>query len=330
MSTSANQKALEANPWVGRNRHYDIVKEGTIALLVVSLVVLGLSAFLKSPDEPALTFRGWATDASDNFYAVTVGELAGTTESAGYGAPYNHGGDGVAIGPVNPSKFMGVTIPVDPAQDFVIKPLSAQQQPDTVATALTTWTGAAADQQRTWATNYDTALNDPTGANGDAAKVPEGDYGPVPDLAAGLTAMARSGALDGILPASGQFYNTDTTKQILFMGDGSYMDDKATTLNLQGNTWGMMNEPGSYPGQTWLAPFSFWYQLPIFNSEEETGLVGTLSANGDIYIFAIIGLMMLVLLLIPFIPGLRDIPRWIPVHRLVWRQYYQKGSARKN
>ena len=34
MSTSANQKALEANPWVGRNRHYDIVKEGTIALLV--------------------------------------------------------------------------------------------------------------------------------------------------------------------------------------------------------------------------------------------------------------------------------------------------------
>ena len=25
------------------------------------------------------------------------------------------------------------------------------------------------------------------------------------------------------------------------------------------------------------------------------------------------------LLAIPFIPGLRDIPRWIPVHRLIWR-----------
>ena len=23
----------------------------------------------------------------------------------------------------------------------------------------------------------------------------------------------------------------------------------------------------------------------------------------------------------PFIPGLRDIPRWIPVHRLIWRNW---------
>jgi hypothetical protein len=23
--------------------------------------------------------------------------------------------------------------------------------------------------------------------------------------------------------------------------------------------------------------------------------------------------------LIPFIPGLRDIPYWIPIHRLIWR-----------
>ena len=42
-----------------------------------------------SPDEPALTFKGWATSAPDNFYATTVAELAGTSESAGYGPPYN-------------------------------------------------------------------------------------------------------------------------------------------------------------------------------------------------------------------------------------------------
>jgi len=33
------------------------------------------------------------------------------------------------------------------------------------------------------------------------------------------------------------------------------------------------------------------------------------------------GLATILLLLIPFIPGLRDIPRWIPVHRLVWRRW---------
>lgn len=329
MSTTTAQKALERNPWVGRKRRYDIVKEGAIAVGVISLLVLALSAFLGSPNEPALTLQGWAKTVPDNFYATTVGELAGTTESAGYGPPYNTGGDGQAIGPINPAQLMGVRIPVDPAQDFVIEPLSHQQQPAAVALALKAWKSASGDKHNAWATNYDTALNDPAGADGDASKVPAGDYGPVPALAAGVTAMAQSGALDGVLPAPGQFYNTDNTKQILFLGDGSYMDDKATAAHLQGNTWGMMNEPGGYPGQTWLAPFSFWYQLPVFNSEAESGFAATLTANGDIYIFTIIGIFMLALLTLPFIPGLRDIPRWIPIHKLVWKHYYRDNAARQ-
>jgi len=27
---------------------------------------------------------------------------------------------------------------------------------------------------------------------------------------------------------------------------------------------------------------------------------------------------------LPWIPGLRSIPRWIPVHRLVWRDHYSR------
>jgi hypothetical protein len=30
-----------------------------------------------------------------------------------------------------------------------------------------------------------------------------------------------------------------------------------------------------------------------------------------------------VLMFLPLIPGLRSIPRWVPVHRLVWRDYYR-------
>jgi hypothetical protein len=33
------------------------------------------------------------------------------------------------------------------------------------------------------------------------------------------------------------------------------------------------------------------------------------------------------LLCIPFIPGLRDIPRWIPVHRLVWRDWNRQAAG---
>jgi len=35
------------------------------------------------------------------------------------------------------------------------------------------------------------------------------------------------------------------------------------------------------------------------------------------------GLATLLLLAIPFIPGLRDIPRLIPVHRLIWRRGWE-------
>ena len=35
------------------------------------------------------------------------------------------------------------------------------------------------------------------------------------------------------------------------------------------------------------------------------------------------------LALVPLIPVLRDIPRWVPIHRLIWKEYYmpKKRSA---
>ncbi|HEY8718988.1 hypothetical protein [Pengzhenrongella sp.] len=324
MSVRTSQETLEREPWRGATRHYDILKEGAIATLAVLVLTIVLAAVFSSPDDPSLTLKGWAKSAPDNFYATTVAELAGTSDSATYGGPYNNGGEGQVLGPIKLQKWVGVHQPVDPATDFVIGPLQGQDQSSGVAAALTAWTGADPTQQGDWATAYDTALNDPAGANGDATKVPDGDYGPVPALAEGLTTMAASGALDSVLPAPGQFFNTDNTLQILFLGDGSYLDDAGTANNLQGNTWGMMNETGNFPGQQWLAPFSFWYQLPIFNSENETGFAATLTANGDIYIMTIIIVLMLVVLFLPFIPGLRSIPRRIPLHRVIWRDYYRR------
>ena len=45
------------------------------------------------------------------------------------------------------------------------------------------------------------------------------------------------------------------------------------------------------------------------------------SGNIDLIAILMTGLATLLLLFVPFIPGLRDIPRWIPVHRLVWRDW---------
>jgi hypothetical protein len=314
---SVRRTDIASRKWTGPWRRYDIVKEGVIAVVVVSILTVLMAALLGSPDDPQLTFKGWATSAPDNFSATAVQELAGTSPSAGYGPPYNSAGESQPVGPLAQQKWFGVTHPVDPPNDFVITPLRTQQQPPVVGAALKAWDSATPGEHATWATAYDTALTD---AQGDPTKVAPGKYGPVPVLAQGLTAMAASGALDGILLSRGDFYQSDATKQILFLGDGSYLDDAATAAHLQGNTWGMMNETGNYPGQAWLWLYSFWYQIPQFNSDNPADY---LTGHADAIIFYIMALLSLGLLLLPFIPGLRSIPRWIPIHKLIWRDYYR-------
>lgn len=307
---------LASRDWKGPWRRYDIIKEGVIAVVVVSILTVLLAGLFGSPDEPPLTFQGWATSAPDNFYSTAVQELAGTSDSASYGPPYN-AGEGISVGPLAPQKWFGVTHPVDSANDFVLTPLRTQTQSAAVTNALATWDAASGDQQTAWATGYDTALTD---AEGDATAVAAGDYGPVPVLAQGLTDMAAAGALDGILISQGGFYQTDFTRQVLFLGDGSYLDDAATAANLQGNTWGMMNETGSYPGQAWLWLYSFWYQIPQFNSDNPEDY---LTSHADAIIFYVMAVLSLALIFLPYIPGLRSIPRWIPLHRLIWRDFYR-------
>ena len=82
-------------------------------------------------------------------------------------------------------------------------------------------------------------------------------------------------------------------------------------MHLSGDQWGVMNETGSYPGQPWLWLYTLWYYVPGFSA----------SANVDLIAVYLTGLATILLLAIPFIPGLRDIPRWIPVHRLIWRNW---------
>jgi hypothetical protein len=322
------REAFYARPWTGPNRHYDILKEGAIALAIVSVLVVALSALFSSPDDPALTFKGWAASDSDSFYATAVAQLAGSSESAGYGAPYNENGDGVSLGPLALQKWGGVTHPIDNAQDMVIGPLESQVEPNDVSAALKDWKSADAQQQTDWATAYDEAVQATADAEGalhlDA--VAKGDYGPVPDLAKGLVAMANSGAYDNALTGQGKFFQTDQTLQLLMMGDGGYMEGKAVDLHLGGDQWGMMEEAGDWPGQQWLAFASVWYQLPIFNAGDDVvdGPSRVLTDNADVIIAFILIFLLGTFLFTPFIPGLRDLPRWIPLHRLVWKDYYKK------
>jgi hypothetical protein len=100
---------------------------------------------------------------------------------------------------------------------------------------------------------------------------------------------------------------------LLFIADGTYLEDRARAEHLGGDQWGMMNETGSYPGQAWLWLYTFWYQVEPFKS----------SPNADALVWGLMAVLTVAFVCVPFIPGVRSIPRLVPVHRLIWRDYYR-------
>ena len=272
--------------------------------------MLVMAGVLSSPNVPPVSVQTWAKVAPADFLGTAAAELNGTALAASYGPPYNNGTAAVQqVGPVNWPKLAGVTQPIDAAQVFVIGPLTSLAATDhAVAAPLATYTAATPAQQQKWATAYDTAVTKVTFTGGTPV-VPAAHDGPVPAMMAAELAMARSGALDTDLLAQRQFYGTDYTKPLLFIADGGYYANLAASMHLTGDQWGVMNETGSYPGQPWLWLYQMWYHVAPFNN----------SPNVDIWAVYLTGLATILLLLVPFIPGLRDIPRYIPIHRLIWR-----------
>ncbi len=291
-------------------RSYDLVKEFTIALVVITGLSLVLAAVFSSPDDPAITMSSWAKAAPSDVVATAAGELAGTTTSATYGAPYNHASPGQSVLGLSLQRWGGVGLPTSSA-DLVLQPLQSVSGDPRLAAALAQWRGMSPTQRITAATAYSDALS--KAPNGNPAQVASGSYGPVPELSRAFLQLARSGGLEGSLTSAGNFYGGDQTRSMLLLSDGAYLENQAVADHLGGDQWGMMNEVGNYPGQPWMWLYTFWYQVKPFST----------SPNADAQVWLLMMVLTLGLMFVPWIPGIRSIPRWIPVHRLIWRQHYQ-------
>ncbi len=306
----------DVSDWKGPTRKYDIVKEASIASLVVVILVVVLAGLLSSPDEPPATISTWAKVAPADFMATAASELAGTSETAQYGPPYNSGSNNVQSLLFSPQKLAGIHQPIDTAQSFVLEPLTKLAATNaSLAFALGTYEHSSKSTQEAWNKEYLKAVDKVTFIGGQPS-VPAANDGPVPELIAAEFSLARSGALDADLLAQQPFYGTNFTKPLLFLEDGEYFASLAHAQHLTGSQWGVMNETGNYPGQPWLWLYTLWYQMPGFRN----------SANVDLIAVYLTGVATILLLLIPFIPGLRDIPRYVPVHKAIWRKWYAQSK----
>ncbi len=310
-----------------RTAPYDLVKELTIGIGGLFVVIIILAAVLSSPDVPSATIRSWANAQPVDFVTTAANELDGQSTVAQYGPPYNtNDGSVQSWGPFAPQEWAGTWVKVNPPLDFVLQPLQQTSAADPQLTAaLSSYNGAGSAQQQAWLAAYLKALDKASVAN-NVVTVPAGNDGPVPTLMDRELKLARSGGLDALLLTSDHFYQTDYSKPLLFMADGGYLPGLAQAQKLTGSQWGMMNETGRYPGQAWLWLYTMWYQLPPFTSD--SGFLGISGANADLAVVGIMAILTLLLLLVPLIPGLRDLPRWVPLHRLIWRRYYRdRGST---
>jgi len=317
----ANRKLLaaaDAAEWKGPKRRYDIVKEATAASFIALVLVVVLAAVLSSPDDPPVTVATWAKIAPADFVATAASELAGTSETASYGPPYNNGTSNVQKLVVGWQMLAGVRQPIDASQTFVLSPLSTVAPFNLeLARALANYNSASKGVQSAWDQSYLNGVTHVTFKSG-VPSIPASyanKSGPVPILISSELTLARSGGLDTDLLAQRPFFGTDFTKPMLFIEDGSYFSSLAVNDHLTGSQWGVMNETGSYPGQPWLWLYTLWYQVPGFRS----------SSNVDLIAVYMTGLATLLLLGVPFLPGLRDIPRYIPLHRLVWRDWNRQN-----
>jgi hypothetical protein len=302
--------------WQGPTVRYDLLKEVTVCFFVVLALVVGLSIVFSSPDDKPVTLKSWSNTAPIDFVTTAITELDGTSPTASYGPPYtNTPGAGQKLGPVALEHVTGVTIPIDTAKDFVIDPLMTLPS-RTVRADVSAYEGAGAPRQQRWTAAFEKGVAKASFVNGHL-QLPKLSYGPVLPMMSDLLSMARSGALDGALLATPQLYGTDYTKPLLFLADGTYMADLAQARHLLGTQWGMMNETGNFPGQAWLWLYTMWYQIPPWST----------SSNGDVLVWATMMVLTLLLILVPFIPGLRSIPRWTRVYRLIWRRYYRSVEA---
>ncbi len=298
----------------------DLIKEIFFTTLAALVLAVALALVFSSPDERVVTIQRSAQDDPLVFAQSTLSDLDGTADLASYGPPYNNGTGSVqSIGSFSPQTWAGVAVPVDPARDFVLHPLQVAAQVNShLASALTTYEGASAAQQQTWTSNLATALAaKDAGVVDGAIQVAPGDYGPVLPMLNAETNLGLSGALDGLLGANkANFFQIDYTHQLLFVSTSETMDTLATNFNLQGNQWGVMNETGNWPGQAWLWLYTSLYQVSPFT--------GSWAAFADLAALLTMGVLSLILLLVPWIPGLRDIPRVVRVYRLIWREHYRR------
>jgi Cytochrome b(N-terminal)/b6/petB len=135
---------------------------------------------------------------------------------------------------------------------------------------------------------------------------------PTHDLINSLVQMAATGLYEQNIANSNDTFATGnhTTYVLRFLADTGVLEEKATTLNLTTDQYGMLHEESSKNpvGAWWLAPIGLAVHT-IFKND----------SNGDRDTAVLIGLFILLLIAFPYIPYVNKIPEKLKMYKLFQR-----------
>ncbi len=295
---------------------FDMVKEALVAFGVVLALVLACAAIFGGPYSPAVTIRQVARAHPRELVATATRTLLGQSELDQRGGPYQKSGTVQHLGWFAPEKWFGATHPVNPPVQFVLQPLQRAALLDpALGPALRQWTSAATTRRQAWGAAFEAALPGARVRGESTLVLPaaaQAASGPLPTMMDGELALARAGLLGAAVNGPGDVYHYSVQNSLLFL-QGHVLQGIAAKRNLLGSQWGILHEEGPYPGPWWVAPYSFLYQIPPYST----------SPNGDLMAAGTMGVLFLLLLCIPLLPVIRDLPHRLRVYRLIWRDYYR-------
>ena len=130
-----------------------------------------------------------------------------------------------------------------------------------------------------------------------------------------LTALAAAGYYDQALKGAGE--TGDNTYHLRLLADLGVLADKADKLDMTTEKYGMVREeaPG-LPGAWWLVPIGVLNHTVLATDD-----------NGDRDGALILGVLVLILFAVPFIPGLNRLPVTLGLYKLFQRKPKDGGEA---
>jgi len=277
-----------------------------ILAIVLLVVVAVLAAAVGSPNWPKDTIAAVTKDNPGGAIMAFTQELDGTATSTS-----------------NAQEF-GMN---DPGQVFVKGPLrqAGPMLSSDIQSAIATYDAASPQQQTSWASAYDKALGTimPSGggdmggiASPDYTKIDtlKGDFGPVPVLVKANLQLAQNGFLEQYLQAVEPGHSYHLTN--IWLYDHPNMLNTAVAEGLTDDQWGMVKERGF--------PVGPWYLIipAVFHVYFPGGVTGPGFVLWNLLFAAIL------LFVVPLVPGIRDIPRYLKLYRFIYR-YPAPGDLEK-